>query len=123
MEPLPQYPIFVIEEDPTIVSKWEDWLDGFEAMLRAMTITTEGRKRDMLIHYIGTGGRKLLKRLEDTGTPGEVGEYNKPVKALTDHFTPKLNRVYLMNMLHQMQQGPTESIDNFHIRVCEKQQL
>ena len=120
MANLPNYPSFDIVDDPTVASKWEDWLDGFEAMFRAMEITEEGRKRDLLLHYIGTGGRKLLKRLEDTGTAGEEGEYTKPVEALTLYFTPKLDRLYLMNKLQQMKQGPTESIDNFYIRICEK---
>ena len=119
MTNLPNYPAFDVVDDPTVANKWEDWLDGFEAMVRAMKITAEGRKRDLFLHYIGTGGRKLLKRLEDTGTPGEEGEYTKPIAALTQFFTPKLDRLYLMNKLQHMKQGPTESIDSFYIRICE----
>ena len=33
---------------------------------------------------------------------------------------PRLNRVYLMNMLHQFQQKPCVSIDSFYIRVNKK---
>ena len=40
--------------------------------------------------------------------------------AIDGHFKPKLNRVYLLNKLHQVQQQAGESIDNFLIRVKQK---
>ena len=39
---------------------------------------------------------------------------------MTKYFSPEMNRVYLMNSLHQVKQLPGESIDNFHMRVREK---
>ena len=80
-----------------------------------MKITDARWKRNMLLHYIGTGGRKLLKCVEDID-----GDYTRPINAVNDYFKPKLNHVHLMNMLHQFQQKPCESIDNFYIRVNEK---
>ena len=104
-------------DEPAIASKWEEWLEGFEAMLRAMKVTDPAEKRNMLLHYIGAGGKKLLKCLEDIGGDGD---YTRPINELNGYFKPKLNRVYLMNMLHQFQQKPCDSIDNFYIRVNEK---
>ncbi|KAI0215781.1 hypothetical protein LSAT2_032170 [Lamellibrachia satsuma] len=114
---LPRYPEFPVTDEPAIASKWEEWLEGSEAMLRAMKVTDAGEKRNMLLHYIGAGGRKLLKCIEDIGGDGD---YTGPINALNGYLKPKLNRIYLMNMLHQFQQKPCESIDNFYIRVNEK---
>ena len=36
-------------DEPASASKWEEWLDGFEAMLRAMKVTDAGEKRNMLL--------------------------------------------------------------------------
>ena len=82
-----------------------------------MKVTDAGEKINMLLHYIGAGGRKLLKGLEDIGGDGD---YTRPINTLNGYFKLKLNLVYLMNMLHQFQQKPCESIDNFYIRVNEK---
>ena len=117
---LPSYPEFVITDDPSIATKWEDWLDGFEAMILAMKIINEDEKRNMLMHYLGTPGRKLIKRLDDIGEVGKDDSYKKPKVALNKYFKPKFNRVYLMYMMHQTEQGPSESIDSFYIKLCDK---
>ena len=65
--------------EPAIASKWQELLEGFEAMLRATKVTDAEEKRNMLLHYIGAGGRKLLKCLEDIGGDGN---YTRPVNAL-----------------------------------------
>ena len=68
---LPHYPEFPVTDEPAFAPKWEEWLEGFEAMLRAMKVTDAGEKRNMLLHYIGAGGKKLLKCLEDIGGDGD----------------------------------------------------
>ena len=47
---LPNYPNFVITDDSSVAFKWEDWLDGFEAIITAMKITESSEKEAMLIH-------------------------------------------------------------------------
>ena len=115
---LPSYPAFEVIDDPTVAVKWEDWLDGFEAMLTAMKVDKKDKKA-MLLHYAGADVRKLLKKLPDAQT-SEGDAYQKARQALNDYFAPKMNRVYLMNMVQQVKQKPNESVDSVHMRVKEK---
>jgi hypothetical protein len=64
---LPPYPDFSIVEEATIATRWADWLDGLQAMIRAMKVDDDADKRAMLLHYVGTDVRKLFKKLDDTG--------------------------------------------------------
>ena len=57
---LPNYPEFTVLDDGTIATRWADWLEGFQAMIRAMKITDNADKRAMLMHYVGTDVRKLF---------------------------------------------------------------
>ena len=61
---LTQYPEFHITEYPDISSKWEDWLEGFESMLGAMSVTEQKNLRTMLLYYMGGSTRKVLKSLD-----------------------------------------------------------
>ena len=117
---LPTYPEFAVTEDPEISIKWEEWLEGFEAMTGAMQIESEKDLRKMLSYYIGPQTRKIIKGLDNIGSIDDGDCYSRLKNALNDHFKPKLNRVYGMNTLHQIRQKAGETIDNFHIRVKEK---
>jgi hypothetical protein len=81
---LPAYPSFQIVDDPSVASKWEDWLDGFEAMTTAMKVEKKDRKA-MLIHYAGAEVRKLLKKLPEAS---EGDTYTKAITALNSYFAP-----------------------------------
>ena len=87
---LPQYHEFVAKDDPTDATRWSDWLEGFEAMVRAMLVKDKKDQHAMLVHYIGQHCRKLLKKLPNNGTEEE--DYVKAKKALTDYFTPTMNK-------------------------------
>lgn len=114
---LPTYAEFVITDDPSVATKWNDWLDGFEYLLRALKVDDNAYKRTLLLHYTGTEVRKLFKKLQNTGGNQD---YDAAKKALTDYFSPKMNRVFLMNTLQQIKQLPGESIDTFYMRIGEK---
>ena len=75
---MPLYPEFITIADPSDATKWHDWLEGFEAMISVMKVKEKKDKRAILKHYIGSKGRKLLSKLDNTG-----GDYDTPVKALT----------------------------------------
>ena len=49
---LPAYPEFNMVEDAAMATRWADWLDGFEAMCRAMRVEGNEHKRSMLLHYV-----------------------------------------------------------------------
>ena len=38
---LPMYQEFIIVDDPSVATKWEDWIEGLEALMKAMVITDE----------------------------------------------------------------------------------
>ena len=114
---LPSYPEFSMVDDPSVASKWEDWLEGLEAMIDAMQVTDCNLKKSWLTHFGGQDVRKLLKKLDQS--EGD-NVYDKAVKALTKFFAPQMNRVYLMNSFLQVKQRPSETVDSFYMRVKEK---
>lgn len=114
---LPPYKEFDMVEDAVVANRWADWLDGFQAMTKAMKIASTEDRRAMLLHYIGTDVRKLFKKLENTG---DDNDYDSAVAALSKYFAPTMNRIYLMNHLQQTSQQPSESMDSFHMRVRER---
>ena len=107
-------------DDPEVASKWEEWLEGFESMVAAMSVTTEKDKGNMLFYYLGSATRKVIKRRDDVGAEDADDCYTSLTTALNNYFKPKLNRVYGMNMLHQVTQKQGESIDNYLLRVKDK---
>ncbi len=124
---LPTYPEFQVTDDPAVAQRWEEWLDGLEAMIRAMKVTDKEDKKAMLVHYAGNEVRKLLKKLPSstdlmTGT-GEEDVYEAAKITLDTYFAPKMNRIYLMNSLHQIKQKQGETVDTFYMRVQEKYTL
>ena len=118
---LPTYPDFNPKEDPTDAQRWSDWIDGFEAMIRALQITNQVKeskdKYALLYHYIGQNVRSILKKLDKNGSGNE--DYKEAKAALDGYFKPKMNRIYLMHVLHQCKQGQEETMDSFHMRVKE----
>ena len=94
---LPAYPSFQIVDDPSVASKWEDWLEGFKALIGAMKVPDTDQKA-MLYHYIGGDVRKLLKKLPG----GEDCDYDTALELLKEYLALQMNRVYLMNTLQQV---------------------
>jgi predicted Zn-ribbon and HTH transcriptional regulator len=60
----------------------------------------------------------ILKQVDDNGV--DSNSYEEAHKALTKRFAPTLNRIYQMNVLADMKQRESESMDSFHQRVKEK---
>ena len=69
---------------------------------------------------IGKKSDQDYKSLDNIGSLDDHDCYSLLKAAVDGHFKRKLNRVYLLNKLHQVQQQAGESIDNFLIRVKEK---
>ena len=117
---LPTYPDFRVTDDPSVAHRWEEWLDEFEAMIRAMKVTDKEDKKAMLVHYAGGNVHKLLKTLPTPESADREEVYKTAITTLTDYFAPKMNSVYLMNSLQQVRQNPGETVDAFYMRVQEK---
>ena len=115
---LPNYPEF--SEDPRVAQRWSNWIEGFEALVRAMQINKQVKedkdKYALLFHYVGQQTRNILKKLEDNGCADEG--YKKAKAALEGHFKPKMNSVYLMHVVHQCRQGSSETIFTCELGWC-----
>ena len=86
-------------------------------MMKAMKMDSETDKRNMLLFYIGSDTRKILKKLDNTGVEGQGGEYTKPKAALQAYSVPKMNKVYLINVLQNIKQSESETVDSCYMRV------
>ena len=84
-------------------------------MMKAMKTDSETDKRNMLLYYVGSDTRKILKKLDNTGVEGQDGEYTKPKAALQAYFVPKMNKVYLMNV----QTSNNQSQRLLTVFICE----
>ena len=99
-------------------------------MLRAMKIEDNHEKFVKFWHYLGKT-RKTLKKLDENGVQEE--DYLRAKAALTKHFSPERNSIYLLNQLYHMtalnhhslthyhmKQDHGESMDCFYLRVKEQ---
>ena len=84
---LPAYPEFFIPYDLSMSTNWQNWLDGFQAMICAMKVAKYADKRAMLLHYVGSDVRKLFKKLDN---PGGDEDFKKAHEGLMNYFVPKI---------------------------------
>ena len=87
-------------------------------MIQAMNVDSDADKRSMPLYYIGSDTRKILKKLIDSGVEGNDGQYTKPKAAFKAYFSPRLN-VYLMNIIQNIKQTESETVDSFYMRLKE----
>ena len=85
-----------------------------------MNITDNKDKFVKLYHYLGST-RKVLKKLEQNGV--EEQNCTQAKAALSQHYNPQRNAIYLLNQLYHMKQNSTESMDHFYMRGEEQVQL
>ena len=106
---LPPYPVFDTDADAaSLPQKWEEWIDGLEALLSAVDITDHQRKWSTLKFYGGEKLRKLEKQLDYDktvpydaeagtrssvrGTPGQCASeqgasmHDTPTQGTQDHY-------------------------------------
>ena len=132
---LPEYPIFNPTDTPKDAAAWDDWLEGFLAMLDAMQVQDDApavvdaaneannvaartERYRLLWHYIGQDCRKRLKKCDNNGI--ENASFTQAHTALTRTFSPTLNRLYQMHVVHGMKQGEAESMDSFYVKVKDE---
>lgn len=119
---LPDYERFIPKDGPEDATAWANWLEGFQGMVGAMNIDadapangnnpTQTQWYKLFFHYIGPKTRTVLKQVDDNGV--ESKSYAKAHASLTKRFAPSLNRIYQMNILAEMAQRESESMDCFH---------
>ncbi len=103
-------PFLLCSGEPAI--PFVTWRKMFEKYLLAINATggswPDARKRAVLLHSLGTEGQRLFYTLPDTGTT-----FEHAMKALEDHFTPKVNVVVARHRFRQRSQRADETIPQF----------
>ena len=93
---LPAPPPFQPRGDSTSVElRWTKWKKGFEYFLKASGITTDCRKRELLLPIAGPDTQDVFKTLTDTGT-----EYQHSLNKLDEHFSVKKNVPFERSVIH-----------------------
>ncbi len=91
---------------------WDKWVKRFENYVVAINITTEARKRALLLHLVGPRTYEEFETLSDTGA-----DYETAKNKLTDFFKPKVNVEYEKIQFRMTKQKVSESIDQYHTRL------
>lgn len=71
------------------------------------------RKRATLLHCLGAEGQRIFYSLPDTGTT-----FDEAVKALKDHFIPKVNVVVERYTFRKRSQLPHEMVAQYIAALC-----
>ena len=79
-----------------------------------MNLRDASRKRVLLLHYVGERVNDIFDTLPDLG---EDNNFKAACDALTAYFTPKKNVFFEIFKFRKLQQGPGESIDEYHTRL------
>jgi hypothetical protein len=107
---MPTHEAFDPAFDENISARFNDWIESIEALFGAIEITSDvlgdEKKYGLLIHYMGSECRKIIKRLESNGS--ETKSYRLAKAALKKHFAPQQKSLYLMNQFLTTQQKESE---------------
>jgi hypothetical protein len=114
MAAIPSIPEFDVEDPSNLAVRWEKYLKRFNNLVTAMNLRDAGRKRPLLLHYVGERVNDIFDTLPDRG---ENNNFNAACDALTAYFTPKKNVSFEIFKFRKLQQVPGESIDEYHTRL------
>ncbi|KAK7111230.1 hypothetical protein V1264_010901 [Littorina saxatilis] len=116
---LPTFEHFPVHSDEaTQGTRWKRWLNRFEILLTAISVTDKARKKALLLHYAGDEVFSIFESFTDEQKGvGSDNEYKTIVKSFNDHFTPKKNTDFETFKFRQSRQNEGESIDAFHTRL------
>lgn len=103
-------------------ARWKRWKKTFEYFLEAKGISTPKQARALLLYSAGQEVQDIFENLTDPGHPAGVDPdphdaYQKAMRTLDAHFSPKMNVPYERHKFRQMSQSPTETVDQFVARL------
>jgi hypothetical protein len=114
---LPHFAEFDVHSDGAVGIRWKKWLTRFKNLLLAVDVDDTKRQRALLLHYAGVSVNEIFETLPNT----EAGEYEDPFEkaatALTNYFTSKKNREYVVYVFRKAKQENGENISAFHTRL------
>lgn len=131
---LPNFEQFTTGSAPDAAIKWRKWVEKLENMMCAMDITSDKRKKAVLLHYCGEdtydiydsftdvqkgidATRVVTPATEETPEVTESIEYVTLKRSLTDYFTPKKNSTFETYKFRQIKQEVGENMDAYYTRL------
>ena len=85
--------------------EWPQYIERLEFFLITNKVTDNELKRATLLSVIGPQTFKLLRNLITPDKPGDK-TYDKLVKALTDHFSPKQSEIVQWSKFYNRSRKP-----------------
>lgn len=131
---LPPFPNFNLQatDANNIGLEWAKWVERFENFIIACNITSDTRKKALLLHYAGEEVFDIFRSLPDslpapstatstTAAPdasrAPTSEYAAAKAKLDAHFAPRVNPTFSVYRFRQAQQDVGESLDAFYARL------
>ena len=110
---IPPVPQFSPTGEPSSVSqRWNKWKKSFQYFHIASGITSDSKKKSLLLHLVGSGTQEIFDTLVNTGTT-----YEEALAALDQHFEVRKNIPFERSKFHQAKQESSESIEQYVTRL------
>ena len=114
-------PCFNSKDDPTTLgSRWKRWKCAFQLYLTSKGVTADGQKLALLLHMAGIDFQDVYYTLV---SEAEEKTFQQSIQNLDNYFTPKANVSFERHVFRQMEQGPSETVDQFVCRLRQKATL
>uniref|UniRef100_A0A224Z9X1 RNA-directed DNA polymerase n=1 Tax=Rhipicephalus zambeziensis TaxID=60191 RepID=A0A224Z9X1_9ACAR len=115
---LPPFPSFDLRatDANNIGLEWTKWVERFQNFLVACNITSDTRKKALLLHYVGEEVYDLFQSLP-ASTLETTSEYEAAKAKLDAHFAPRINPTFAVYRFRQTKQNVGESLDAFYARL------
>ena len=113
-------PPFSPDPDPVeCASRWAIWLQSLEFYFAAAEITTDARKKALLLHYVGpTAQEVFVKTLQPQLVTKNLAEsYANIIAAFKSHFQPTVNTEFEIFRFRQARQREDETMDQYAARL------
>jgi len=110
---LPAIENFKPNGEPTSVAqRWERWLKSFEYFVIASGVTSENRKKALLLHLAGRETQDIYETLTPAGN-----SYQNTLDALNGHFQVKKNVTFERSKFLSAKMNSSESTEQFITRL------
>ena len=111
-------PKFNVKGDPsTVAQRWKHWKRAFELYVKAQAVTDDARQKALLLHCGGMDLQDVFYALE---AEDDADTYAQCVKTLEAHFLPQKNIAFKRHLFRQLEQGASETVDQYVCRLREK---
>ena len=107
-------------EQSSLSTRWAECLKRFENYLVAAGITSDERKKALLLHLTKRKVHQILEKLDSTPILADPATNRLAETNLnSEHFNPKINVTYNRHVFKSTKLASDESLDQFHTRLSE----